>query len=154
MKNYFFLLLFFCFQTGVFAQDAALPNQEQGAQDALELRDLIYNYIRFPEGAKKAGMEGVVKVVFSVLPSGQITNIQSDFLGRDQDVAPHEDDVIVMGKAFGEQENGEAALEQAILSMQSESLMVFYRMRRLPASEKDGKKVMSSREVTIRYVLE
>ncbi len=151
MKYYTLFLLLLSLVTAAVAQDAADTSAAVADKEVSQLHELIYNHIRYPAIAQKAGFSGVVKVDFNVLPNGQIANVQADFLGSDTEVARHSDDLVVLSKRLG---LDTTLNEQALFSLQAESLLLMQRMRQLAPSRRAGQAVLSSRSVRLRYTLE
>ena len=115
-------------------------------------RDVAYNYVQYPAIARKAGQGGLVRVKYSVKPSGEITNVQAEFLQPGTEIDDSIDQIVVIGQR---QADTDVSLqERAILTLQAESLMVLQRIRQLQPRTIDGQRVLTSREVVFKFILE
>lgn len=127
-----------------------LPEAVLSTQESF--RDVAYNYVQYPEIARKAGQDGLVKVKYSVKPSGQITNVQAVFLPVDTKVDDSIDQIVVIGQR--QSVTDESLRDRGILTLQAESLMVLQRIRQLQPRTVNGQKVLTSREVAFKFILE
>ena len=154
MKNLLVTLLlpgFILLSGTVFSQDFdGFPEATLSTQETF--RDVAYNFVQYPEIARKAGQVGLVKVKYSVKPSGQITNVQAEFFSVDTEIDDSIDQIVVIGQRQAEID--ESLTDRAILTLQAESLMVLHRIRQLQPRTVDGQKVLTSREVVFKFILE
>lgn len=94
----------------------------------------------------------MVRVKYSVKPSGEITNVVAEFLSDGASIDESTDQIIVIGQQM--QKTDASLQERAILTLQAEGLMVLQRIRKLSPRTVNGQNVLTSREVIFNFMLE